>query len=251
MRHLLALALIVGVLGSAGPAAAKHFRYRSPHPFHNGFCYLEGRHEHPDGPTDARVYRVIRGEYYFVGDPIAFGYHGPQYAYYDPHPVFDKANAFGEPVYCYLEGPHYHWYAPPSEARFESRAGVYWYVGAFEPVFYDRHPRYVTINEVYRPLSYGRPTVAVTDAPPGWRAPPRRVSPTRAVVVPAQPPAQFSVGIQLGPRPTPPVVVRERVIVSEPPGHARRHYDEDHDRGEGNGKWKGGKGHGRGHGNKD
>jgi hypothetical protein len=82
MRHTFAVLLVVlFALGAPAPAEAKHFRYRSPHPFRGGFCSHHGPHEHDYGPTDARVYRVVDGDYYFVGDPVAFGYEGPKYAY--------------------------------------------------------------------------------------------------------------------------------------------------------------------------
>ena len=40
---------------------------------------------------------------------------------------------FGAPTYCYLRGPHYHWYAPPPQTQFEMKGGAYWYVGNYEP----------------------------------------------------------------------------------------------------------------------
>jgi len=125
--------------------------------------------EHAFAPAEPRVYRVHDDEYYFVGDPTPYGYEGEHYSFYGPHPVAEVE--FGEPVYCYLEGPHYHWYQPTPavSASFEMRGGAYWYVGAYDPVFYSARPRFVVINDVYRPMVYARPMVDITVAPPAFR----------------------------------------------------------------------------------
>jgi hypothetical protein len=169
MRQCAPFLSVAVLLAISAPAEAKHFRYHSRHPYKGGFCYIEVAHSHGYAPNDGRVYRMVDGEYYFVGDPVAYGYEGPRYAYYGEHPVVEVGIHFGEPEYCYLQGPHYHWYSPPPETRFESRSGVYWYVGAFEPVYWRARPRYVVINDVYRPMRYERPVVALTAAPPTWR----------------------------------------------------------------------------------
>jgi len=243
MRHICAYVMALSaVLAAAAPAEAKNSKYKSRHPFRGGFCSIDVPHVHAYAPTEPRAYRVVDGEYYFVGDPVAYGYDGPRYAYYGSHPVVEVGVSFGAPVYCYLNGPHYHWYTPPIEARFETRAGVYWYVGAFEPVYYEEQPRYVVINDVYRPMQYERPVAVVEDAPPGWRAvPPGQ---RRAVVAAPQPQVHVGVGIHFGS--PPPVVVRERVYVAEPPqrvyvaeppGQAKKHWG--YGPGQGGGNWKG------------
>jgi hypothetical protein len=163
---------------------------------------------------------------------------------------------FAEPVYCYLEGPHYHWYAPPPQASFEMRGGAFWYLGVFAPVYYEHRPRYVVINDVYRPIQYGRPTVVVADAPSGWRGgPPGRGRVVARPVAAPQAQVRFGgIGIQMGAPPPAPTLVRERVYVGEPPGHAKRRWqhdddnddndDDDHgkskgkDKGHHKGKWK-------------
>src|SRR5262245_55410135 len=172
MRQLLAAMFAFAVVAAAAPAEAKHHKYRSRHPFKGGFCHINVVHVHAYAPADTRLYRVTDGDYYFVGDPVAYGYDGPKYAYYGAHPVVEADIHFGSPVYCYLDGSHYHWYQPPPSAQFEVRAGVNWFVGTYEPVYWDERPRYVVINEAYRPMRYDRPVVAVSDAPPQWRAPP-------------------------------------------------------------------------------
>jgi len=166
--------LAMAALAAGAEAKHKHHRYWARHPvpvaLGGGFCMMDGLHEHSFRPHDGRLYRKHRGHWYFVGDPVAFGYAGPRYAFYDPHPVVEVGIDFGEPVYCYLDGPHYHGYQPPAAAGFEVHAGVSWYVGGFASSFYQARPRYVVVNHAHRPIHYARPVVDVTVAPPAFRA---------------------------------------------------------------------------------
>ncbi len=75
---------------------------------------------------------------------------------------------FARPTYCYLRGPHYHWYTPPPQAQFELKGGAYWYVGTYDPVYYDERPRYAVVNDAYTPLTYARPVIDVRVAPPAF-----------------------------------------------------------------------------------
>ena len=59
-------------------------------------------------------------------------------------------------------------YQPPPQAQFEFRGGAYWYVGNYDPVYYQERPRYVTVNAAYQPIAYTRPVVDVTVAPPSF-----------------------------------------------------------------------------------
>jgi hypothetical protein len=204
MKIRLAVALgFMTWLGLSAVAEARVVRYHSRHPLPGkgaGFCYIDVPHIHAFAPVEPRLYRVHDDEYYFVGDPTPYGYEGDHYSFYGPHPVAEVE--FGEPVYCYLDGPHYHWYQPTPavSASFEFRGGAYWYVGAYDPVFYSARPRYVGINAVYAPIVYSRPVVDVAIRPPAFRgtivAAPPVVSagvtvgaPARGVIV-AQPPVQ-------------------------------------------------------------
>src|SRR5215831_2377595 len=175
MRRLLSFCIAVGVLVALAATAQAHLvRYHSGHPIPprvgGGFCYIGFPHVHPFAPVDVRVYRVYDDEYYFIGDPTPFGYEGPEYSYYGPHPVFEVS--FGEPVYCYLDGPHFHWYQPTATvtASFEFRGGAFWYIGAYDPIFYRAQPRYMVINEVYRRMVYARPAVDVAVARQAYRS---------------------------------------------------------------------------------
>jgi hypothetical protein len=208
----------VAVASLAAPARATTVvQYMSQHPLPRklggGFCYIDVTHVHDFGPSDARMYRQVDGQLYFVGDPTPFEYQGPRYAYYGTHPVAEANVHFGQPVYCYLQGPHYHWYQPAAQASFELKGGAYWFTGTYEPVYYDQRPRYVVVNEAYAPIVYTRPVVDITVAPPafhgeivgggpGWRG--RAVVGAPVVsagvhVAPPPPPVvQVGVGINLG-----------------------------------------------------
>ncbi|HVX97706.1 MAG TPA: hypothetical protein VHK47_22525 [Polyangia bacterium] len=222
MRRSLTLAaatavfLVVG-LGSLVAEAAV-VRYMSQHPIPRkmggGFCYIDVPHVHDFGPSDPRMYRQVDGQFYFVGDPTPFDYDGPRHPFYGPHPVVEANVQFGHPEYCYLRGPHYHWYEPPAQAPFENRGGAYWYVGAYEPAYYEQRPRYVVVNDAYAPIVYTRPVVDITVAPPGFHGEIVAAGPgwRGAAVVAAPPPpvVQVGVGINLGGPPPPGVVVVDR-----------------------------------------
>ena len=235
LRLLTLTTLIVG--GTASVAHAAVVQYMSKHPLPRrvgrGFCYIDVPHFHDYPPSDPRLYRQIDNQYYFVGDPAPFEYEGPRYAFYGPHPVVDAGVQLGGPTYCYLRGPHYHWYAPPAQAQFEMRGGAYWYVGAYDPVFYRDRPRFAVVNEAYTPLVYPRPIVDVTIAPPafrgeivaggpGWRGQAVVANPLVAagvVVAPPPPPiVGLGVGINLG-GPPPPVVERRDIYLRERHDH--------------------------------
>lgn len=204
-------------VGGARADGGHGVRYLSKHPLPrkigHGFCYIDVPHVHDYPPPDARLYRVVGGQYYFVGDPAPFEYEGRQYPYYGPHPIADAGVELGGPVYCYLRGPHYHWYMPPAEAHFELRGGAYWYVGTYDPVYYDERPRFAVINDAYAPFPYARPVVDVTVVPAGFHG----------EIVAAGP--GISAGVHVGGPPPPPAVeVGVGVGIGGPPvlGEPRR-----------------------------
>jgi hypothetical protein len=206
MRRILMLAagLTVCLLSSFADAAVVQYLSQHPMPrkLGGGFCYIDVPHVHDFGPSDPRMYRQVDGQYYFVGDPAPFDYEGPRTAYYGPHPIMEANVQLGQPEYCYLQGPHYHAYAPPPQASFELRGGAYWFTGTYDPVYYQDRPRYGGVNDAYAPIVYARPVVDVTLAPagfhgeivaggPGWRA-------TAVVGQPPPPAVQVGVGINVG-----------------------------------------------------
>jgi hypothetical protein len=221
-KAFVSTAFLIVLVGAAATASAHSTRYLSKHPLPrkvgHGFCYIDVPHFHDYQPSDARLYRLVDGQYYFVGDPTPFGYEGPRTSYYGAHPIADVEVHFGRPTYCYLRGPHYHWYAPPPQAQFELKGGAYWYVGAYEPAYYDERPRYVAVNDAYTPLTYVRPVVDVRIAPPAFHgeivaaAPGLSAGVYVAAPVPPPPVVQVGVGINLGGGPPPPAVVHERTV---------------------------------------
>ncbi|MGD0838709.1 MAG: hypothetical protein ABSB49_18895 [Polyangia bacterium] len=245
MRRLSTIIISVAVwLALATSAEAKTVEYLSPHPvphkYGGGFCNINVAHVHNYPPDDPRLYRDIGGQLYFVGDPTPFQYQGPRYSYYGAHPVVDSGATLGQPVYCYLKGPHYHWYQPPAQAGFQFQGGAYWYVGAFPPPYYDDRPRYAVVNEAYAPIPYPRPAVDVRLAPgvvqaqiavggPGWGVAAvigGPVAPTPAPVLvapgPARPGPAVPIGIGVGINLGGPPVVERREIVDERYRHDHR-----------------------------
>jgi hypothetical protein len=174
MRRSLVFAIFLfAFAGAASAAQAEVVQYMSRHPLPkrvgHGFCDIDVPHFHDYPPSDPRLYRQVNGQNYFVGDPTPFGYEGPRYSFYGPHPIADPSVQLGGPTYCYLKGPHYHWYAPPPQAQFEMKGGAYWYVGAYDPIYYSDQPRFMVVNDVYAPMVYDRPIIDVRIAPPAFR----------------------------------------------------------------------------------
>ena len=135
-----------------------------------GICYIEGPHVHIYG-ADKVQYRDHRGQHYFVGDPVAYGFDGPKVSYKGPHPIHVDAvvEDGGDPdtAWCYLEGPHFHAFAPQEGPEFKLVGGAYFFVGEPPKAFVEARPAMVKINAMYTPLVYERPVVTV-DAPEGW-----------------------------------------------------------------------------------
>ncbi len=248
MRRTLVFAALLLMVGATTASAAHVVRYVSKHPLPKkigrGFCYITVPHVHDYEPSDPRLYRQMDGQHYFVGDPAPFEYEGPRYSYYGAHPIADVNVQFGSPTYCYLRGPHYHWYSPPPQMQFELKGGAYWYVGNYEPVYYSERPRYVVINDVYAPVVYTRPVVDIRVAPPAFHGEIVAVGPVvgaRAVVgapvvsagvyVAAPPPPVVHVGVGVG------VGMGMGMGMGGPPGVVRRH-----DNGRHNGWYKNGRG---------
>lgn len=232
---LVALAL----LALPAVAGSKQVRYVGIHPLPKseggGICYIEGPHVHVFD-ADRIQYRDHGGANYFVGDPVAYGYDGQRYAYKGHHPIHVAAVVGDDDpadVYCYINGPHYHYFAPAEGPEFKLVGDAYFYVGEPPRAYVDARPAMMKINTVYQPLVYDRPVVTV-DAPVGWigaRAefvtPAVIVAPPAAGVVVAPPSAGISVEAHI-PTPSlhvdigigaPAVIVRERpaVIVRERP----------------------------------
>jgi hypothetical protein len=238
---LLVLAvLVVAAPASADPKYGRQVRFAGVHPIPKseggGMCYIEGPHVHIYAANKLE-YRSRGEDHVFVGDPVAYGYEGPKYSYKGPHPIQVEAMVGGDPAveYCYINGPHYHYVAPPEGPEFKVVGGAYFYVGEPPHAFIEARPTYVGINDYYRPIAYTRPVVEV--APPeGWIgvraefvgpavvvAPPRAVVTAPGVVVeggvgvvvPA-PSVHVGIGVNVG---GPAVIVHDRPVIIEEHEH--------------------------------
>jgi hypothetical protein len=173
MRNiLLALAGVV-LVTSLAVAGRKQTRYIGIHPIPKaeggGFCNIEGPHVHVFAANKLE-YRDHRGANYFVGDPVAYGYDGPRHAYKGHHPIHvDVVVGDQDPdvEYCYLNGPHYHYFTPPPGPDFKVSGDAYFYVGTPPPVYVEARPAMVEVNAIYTPIVYARPVIEV-EAPVGW-----------------------------------------------------------------------------------
>jgi hypothetical protein len=170
---ILGVAFVLLSLGAAHADGKQQVKYIGIHPVAasagGGFCYIEGPHVHIY-PTDKLQYRDHRGHKHFVGDPIAYGYDGPKVSYKGHHPIHvDVVVGDDDPdtEFCYLDGPHYHYYAPPEGPEFKVVGDAYFYVAEPPKVYVEARPVMIGINAVYKPLVYARPVVTV-EAPVGW-----------------------------------------------------------------------------------
>jgi hypothetical protein len=162
---------------AASPALADHkfgkqVRFSGIHPIPKneggGICYIDGPHVHIYAANKLE-FRTHGDDHVFVGDPVAYGYDGPKYAYKGPHPIHVEAVVGGDPdvEYCYIQGPHFHSFEPPDGPDFQMTGNAYFYVGTPPPAMIEARPQYVGINAYYQPMVYTRPVVEV-DAPVGW-----------------------------------------------------------------------------------
>jgi hypothetical protein len=169
---LLGLAALV-LVTSLAFAGKKQVRYVGIHPVPKaeggGFCNIEGPHVHVFGANKLE-YRDHRGANHFVGDPVAYGYDGPRHAYRGHHPIHVHAvvgDTDHDVEFCYLNGPHYHYFTPPEGPEFKVSGDAYFYIGAPPPVYIEARPAMVEINAVYTPIVYARPVIEV-EPPVGW-----------------------------------------------------------------------------------
>lgn len=219
MRTRLLVAAFLTTLGGVSAAGTKQLRYVGIHPVPaaegGGICHIEGPHVHIYA-VDKLQYRQHDGEFVFVGDPVAYGYEGPRYAYKGHHPI-DLVLVVGDDEHhiewCYLDGPHYHPFAAPAQ-DFVLTGGAYFYVGKPPKVYLDARPAMIQINAVYRPLVYTRPVITVA-APVGWiGARIDIVAPRANVVAPVVRLSPPGISVDVG-------VVTPGVIIYD---HRHRHY---------------------------
>jgi hypothetical protein len=281
MRFRTFLFALLALVAVAARAEAKHVRFLGPHPiaakFGGGYCYIEAPHMHIYAPDRPALYQQVGDDYVFTGDPTPFGYDGERHPFYGHHPVVVDGSP--EPVYCLIEGPHFHAYAAPSTPDYRVKDGVAFYVSPI-PQVYVKPARVRVVNAEYRPYVSFRPTVEVAP-PPEWHGEVYVSGPgievggpsveVRAPGVFIPPPPHVSVEVSAPGVFVPPphvVVGGPRVVVGAPGpvfvgGHAEGHWEhhdngrhegwgEHHDNGrhEGWDKHEGGEhggGHGKGH----
>lgn len=172
---LIVLAVALTAAASVAAGKARQTRYVGTHPIPagegGGFCEIEGPHVHVFAPTKLE-YRVHGKDNFFVGDPVAYGYAGPRVAYKGHHPIHVHAvvgDSDSDVEFCYIDGPHFHAFAPPPEvkAEFQLTGDTYFFVGEPPPVYVEQRPALIKINAIYQPLRYERPVVTV-EPPSAW-----------------------------------------------------------------------------------
>ncbi|MGE0398196.1 MAG: hypothetical protein AB7T06_15950 [Kofleriaceae bacterium] len=173
MRITPLIAVALGVLTTTAVAGKKQTRYVGTHPIPSaeggGFCEIEAPHVHVFAPTKLE-YRTHGKDNFFVGDPVAYGYPGKRHAYKGHHPIYVHAvvgDSEDDVEMCFIDGPHFHAFAPPPEvkAEFSFVGDTYFFIGEPPPIYVEQRPAMVKINAVYQPLRYERPVVTVE--PPG------------------------------------------------------------------------------------
>src|SRR4051794_16431556 len=156
--------LAIGTIARADHKFGRQVRYAGVHPVPKseggGMCHIEGPHVHIFAANKLE-YRVHDDDYVFVGDPVAYGWDGPKYAYKGNHPVHVEAVVGGPPEveYCYINGPHYH-YFEAEDPDVKLVGGAYFWVDTTPPpVYVEARPQYVAINATYEPIRYTRPVI--------------------------------------------------------------------------------------------
>ncbi|MDB4967831.1 MAG: hypothetical protein JWN44_3520 [Myxococcales bacterium] len=131
------------------------------------YCYIEAPHLHAYAPDHSIFYHPTSAGYVFVGDPTPFGYAGERHIFYGHHPV---AVAVDQSVFCFLDGPHHHAFAPPPGDDYRIMDGIAFYVGPLSAAYVDeRAKRWELVNDEFKPFARFRPAVNVVVPPAEWR----------------------------------------------------------------------------------
>jgi hypothetical protein len=190
--------------------------YYGPHPVPydqvtgqgGGYCYTEGPHTHDYLPFDEHLFRVYNGYYYFVGDPVDFGWNRPVYTYQANHPI--PVN-YGS-GYCYITWPHRHGYEPIGLAGFTFLNGSYVFTGTWPTDYwYYRNYYWGYYQRYYRTWYSGNRYYQVRPRPIYTVSRPYRVAaPPGRVFVSSPPPARrYGYGVPRGQQvPAPPAYGR-------------------------------------------
>ncbi|MGE3547834.1 MAG: hypothetical protein AB7L28_28170, partial [Kofleriaceae bacterium] len=156
MRNIVIVLLFLAVSTSTSEAGRQN-RYVGIHPVPRGqgggVCHIEAPHVHVYAANKLE-YRDYHGASYFVGDPVAYGWDGPKHSYKGHHPIHVEATVGGDGEtleFCYLSGPHYHYFAPPEGPEFEQVGGAYFYVAEPPKVYLEQRPALIEVMAVYTP----------------------------------------------------------------------------------------------------
>src|SRR4030095_775458 len=116
---------------SASAATAPRPRFWGAHPivkrYGGGYCYIEAAHLHRYAPDHVAFYYPTAFGVRFIGDPTPFGYEGERHIFYGHHPIHIDT---GEPLFCFIDGPHQHPYRPSGSDEYTVRDGVAFYMGS-------------------------------------------------------------------------------------------------------------------------
>lgn len=170
LRPRLASLTIGAALALPSAALAGNNHFIGGHPISakqgGGYCYIDAPHLHAYAPDRPQLYQRVGEDFVFTADPTPFGYDGDKHPFYGHHPVVTVGV---EPVFCYLDGPHFHPFEAPSIPDYRVEKGVAFYVGAYPPAYARLRPqRRKQVNAEYRPFVAMRPTVEV-QPPEGWQ----------------------------------------------------------------------------------
>jgi hypothetical protein len=138
------------VQGAAVPVQGGGYCFGGPHPAPGGGWEASPNpHVHDYAPFDLRLFAYHNGCYYFIGDPRDFGYTGQSYNYYGAHPIADEYGG----GWCFMVGPHYHWWRPWSPS-FTVVGPWYYWNGPYDPYFWAYWPFYSFYYRSYYPSFY-------------------------------------------------------------------------------------------------
>jgi hypothetical protein len=139
-----------GVQGAAIPVQGGGYCFGGPHPAPGGGWEASpNAHVHNYAPFDLRLFAYHNGCYYFIGDPRDFGFTGQSYSYYGAHPIADEYGG----GWCFMVGPHYHWWRPWSP-YFTTVGSWYYWQGPYDPFFWAYWPFYSFYYRSYYPAYY-------------------------------------------------------------------------------------------------
>jgi hypothetical protein len=139
-----------GIQGAAIPVQGGGYCFGGPHPAPGGgWEATPNPHVHNYAPFDLRLFAYHNGCYYFIGDPRDFGFTGQSYSYYGAHPIADEYGG----GWCFMVGPHYHWWRPWSP-YFTTVGSWYYWQGPYDPFFWTYWPFYSFYYRSYYPSYY-------------------------------------------------------------------------------------------------